>query len=142
MTTIKLVQGQNKIHNEAGLQIVGSTAPNQSGLSPRELLEAALGLCVSISLQKVLERDEIEYDKSSISVEVSAVKAADGANRFSNFHVRVKLPSTLDPAYKKKLIIVIERACTISNTLKNEAIIETVEVYKSYLPYRHSPIFA
>jgi uncharacterized OsmC-like protein len=128
MTTIKLVQGQNEIHNEVGLQIIGSVAPNQSGLSPRELLEAALGLCVSISLQKVLARDEIEYDTSSIQVEVSAVKAGDGANRFENFNVHVKLPPTLDPTYKKKLLTVIERACTISNTLKSEVIIETIEI--------------
>jgi uncharacterized OsmC-like protein len=128
MTTIKLVEGQNEIHNEAGLQIIGSTAPNQSGLSPRELLEAALGLCVSISLQKILDYDKKEYDKSSIGVEVTAVKAADGTNRFTNFNVRVKLPSTLDATYKKKLLTVVERACTIGNSLKGEVIIDTIEI--------------
>jgi len=127
MTTIKLVEGQDEIYNEAGLQIIGSHAPNQSGLSPRELLEAALGLCVSISIQKVLDRDEIEYDKSSIRVEVTAVKAGDITNRFTNFNVIVELPSALDPAYKKKLLTIVERACTISNTLKNETIIDMIE---------------
>ena len=128
MTTIRIVEGQNEIHNEAGLQIIGSTAPNQSGLSPRELLEAALGLCVSISLQKIMDYDKVEYDKSSIGVEVKATKAADGTNRFSNFDVRVKLPSTLDETYKKKLMTLVERACTIGNTLKEGAAIETVEI--------------
>ncbi|ASA25164.1 OsmC family protein [Paenibacillus donghaensis] len=128
MTTVKFAEGQNEIYNEAGLQIIGSTAPNQSGLSPRELLEAALGLCVSISLQKILDYDKKEYDKSSIGVEVTAVKAADGTNRFTNFAVRVKLPSTLDSTYKEKLMSVVERACTIGNTLKGEVIIETIEI--------------
>lgn len=128
MTTIRIVEDQNEIHNEAGLQIIGSTAPNQSGLSPRELLESALGLCVSISLQKIMDYDKVEYDKSSIAVEVTATKAADGTNRFSNFDVRVKLPPTLDETYKKKLMTVVERACTIGNTLKEGAIIETIEI--------------
>ncbi|QJD86376.1 OsmC family protein [Cohnella herbarum] len=128
MTTIRIVEDQNEIHNEAGLQIIGSTAPNQSGLSPRELLESALGLCVSISLQKIMDYDKVEYDKSSIAVEVAATKAADGTNRFSNFDVRVKLPPTLDETYKKKLMTVVERACTIGNTLKEGAIIETIEI--------------
>ncbi|QMV42699.1 OsmC family protein [Cohnella cholangitidis] len=128
MTTIKLIEGNNEIYNEAGLQIIGSTAPNQSGLSPRELLEASLGLCVSISLQKIMDYDKVEFDKSSISVDVSAVKAADGTNKFEKFTVRVKLPPTLDPTYKKKLMSVVERACTIGNTLKSEAIVDTVEI--------------
>lgn len=131
MTKIRIVEGQNEIHNEAGLQIIGSTAPNQSGLSPRELLESALGLCVSISLQKIMDYDKVEYDKSVIGVEVTATKAADGTNRFSNFDVRVQLPSTLDEAYKKKLMTVVERACTIGNTLKEGAIVETSEIIPS-----------
>jgi uncharacterized OsmC-like protein len=128
MTTIKLIEGQDEVYNEAGMQVIGSHAPNQDGLSPRELIEAALGLCVSISIQKVLDRDNIEYDKSSIQVDVKAVKAGDVTNRFTNFDVRVQLPSTLEPAYKKKLLLVVERACTIGNTIKNGAIIETVEM--------------
>jgi len=127
MTTVKLVQGRNEIYNEAGLQLVGSTAPNQNGLSPRELLEAAVGLCVSISLQKVLERDQIEYDPSSIRVDVSAVKEGDVTNRFTHFNVLVKLPDNLDAAYRQKLLTVVERACTISNTLKSGAVVDIAE---------------
>lgn len=128
MTTIKIVEGQNEIHNDAGMQILGSTGPNQTGLSPRELLEAALGLCVSISLTKILDYDKKEYEKSEIGVKVTAIKATDGTNRFTNFDVQVKLPSTLDDTYKTKLMSVVERACTIGNTLKGDVVIETIEI--------------
>lgn len=127
MTTIKIVDGQDEIYNEAGKQIIGSHAPNQTGLSPRELLESALGLCVSISLQKIMDYDGVEYDKSSIQVEVTATKAEDKTNRFSDFHVTVALPPNLEPAYKDKLKSVVERACTIGNTLKHGAVIEMTE---------------
>ncbi|MNI12792.1 OsmC-like protein [compost metagenome] len=128
MTTIKRVEGQDEIYNEAGLQLIGSHGPNQTGLSPRELLEAALGLCVSISLQKIMDYDGVEYDKNTIHVEVTATKPEDKTNRFSNFSVRLTLPAGLEPAYKEKLHTVVERACTIGNTLKQSAIIKMVEV--------------
>jgi uncharacterized OsmC-like protein len=127
MTIIRIVEGQDEIYNEAGKQLIGSHAPNQTGLSPRELLESALGLCVSISLQKILDYDGTEYDKDSIRVEVSATKPEDKTNRFSDFKVIVTLPPTLEEAYKEKLKKVVERACTIGNTLRNSAIVEMVE---------------
>jgi len=128
MTTIQIVNGQDQISNGAGIQVTGNHGPNLAdGLSPRELLEGALGLCISISLQKVLERDGIEYDKSAIRVEVTAVKENEKENRFSRFDVLVTFPPTLEPAYKHKLETVIERACTIGNTLKGEVTIELKE---------------
>lgn len=132
MTTLKIVEGQDQIFNEAGFQLVGNHGPNlEGGLSPRELLEASLALCVSISLQKIMAYDGVEYDKSSIHIEVSSVKAEDKSNKFSHFNVLVTLPQTLDPAYKEKLKSVVERACTIGNTLKSEAVVELIEVNES-----------
>lgn len=129
MTMLKIVEGQDRIFNEAGVQLVGNHGPNlEGGLSPRELLEASLALCVSISLQKIMAYDGVDYDKSSIHIEVSSVKAEDKSNKFSHFNVHVTLPQTLDPAYKEKLKSVVERACTIGNTLKSEAVVELIEV--------------
>ena len=71
--------------------------------------------------------DGVDYDKSSIHIEVSSVKAEDKSNKFSHFNVHVT-PPTLDPAYKEKLKSVVERACTIGNTLKSEAVVELIEV--------------
>lgn len=127
MTTIRVVNGKNEIRNEAGLQVSGSTAPNQKGLSPKELLEAALGLCISISLQKILARDEVDTTVEEIEIQVVASKDEGVTNRFGHFLVTVQFPSQLDVIYKEKLLAVIERACTIGNTLKNEVVIETIE---------------
>ncbi|OBR68952.1 osmotically inducible protein OsmC [Paenibacillus oryzae] len=127
MTIVKVVDGQDGIYNEAGYQLKGSHSPNSEGLSPRELLEASLGLCVSISLQKIMNYDGVEYDANTIHIEVTAAKPEDKSNRFSDFHVRVTLPPSLDEAYKEKLKSVTERACTIGNTLKAGATVELVE---------------
>lgn len=128
MTTIKVGPEHDGIYNDAGFQLIGSHAPGQEGLSPRELLEAALGLCVSIVLQKKLVTDGIACNPQEIQVEVTASKPEDGANRFSDFKVQVRFPFTLDPVYKAKLKVIAERACTISNTLKAPAEVELLEV--------------
>jgi len=128
MTTVRITQGQNVVYNEAGLQVIGTTAPNRSGLNPKELLEAALGLCVSISMQKKLARDGVDYDASEIEIEIAASKAQGVTDRFTDFKVTLKLPDSLDEAYKQELIEAAEEVCTIGNTLRNGAAIETVEV--------------
>ena len=127
MTIIKKMNGVNQIHNEAGLQLEGSLAPNSNGLSPKELLEASLGLCIAISLQKIFERDQIEVDDKDISIEVTAVKAPNSPSRFEKFDVSIALPNQFSEAYKQKLMLSVERACTIGNTLKNGVTIHTIE---------------
>jgi uncharacterized OsmC-like protein len=129
MTNVKTIDGQMQIINEAGIQVKGSRTPNSEGLSPRELLEASVALCVTITIQKVLERDQIEYDPTQLEVDVVATKEADPqANQFSHLHVKVRLPDSLDEAYRRKLITIAERGCTIGNTLKSGAVILTEQV--------------
>ena len=127
MTTLQWKNGQNEISNGAGMQIIGSKAPDQAGLSPKELLEAALALCVSISMEKILERDEIEVDLNALKIDVKASKAEGVTNRFTHFDTTVEMPADLDPKYKKKLLILVERACTIGNTITEGATIHVSE---------------
>ncbi len=127
MTIIKNSNGVNQIYNKAGLQLEGSLVPNSNGLSPKELLEASLGLCIAISLQKIFERDNIEVDEKEVSIEVTAVKALNSPSRFEKFDVSIALPNQFSDKYKQKLIISVERACTIGNTLKNGVTIHTIE---------------
>lgn len=126
MAVIRVEAGQDRIYNEAGVQVIGSHAPDQEGLSPKELLESSLALCVSITLQKVLERDGVTYNKDEIVVEVKAVKEEGVTNRFTHFQTVLTFPSRLSPDYRKKLLILVKRGCTISNTLLNDVVMETV----------------
>lgn len=130
MTIINKVNGVNGIYNEAGLQLEGSLAPNLNGLSPKELLEASLGLCISISLQKMFERDNSVVEDKDISIEVTAVKGANSPSHFEKFDVSIAFPDHFSDEYKKKLIISVDRACTIGNTLKNSVTIHTIEQAK------------
>lgn len=125
MAIIRIENGTDRLYNGAGEQVIGAHAPDQQGLSPKEMLEGALALCVSISLQKVLERDGFVYDKDEIVVEVKASKAEGITNRFTDFHTKITFPSNIDADYRRKLVLIVERGCTIGNTLRNDVTIET-----------------
>lgn len=127
MTVIKYDDGKNEIYNESGLQAHGSFKAGLEGLNPKELLEASIGLCISITLKKILERDNSLVDNTQFNIDVSAHKDDDTANRFSNFTVKIDFPPDFDDEYKKKLMILVENGCTISNTLKSPSSFEIIE---------------
>ena len=122
MVKLTVMNNENQIANDAGIQLKGSKGPNlEGGLSPKELLEGAVALCLSITLEKVLERDGVQVNFDELTIDVEASKREGVENRFTDFHVEVTFPSSLEPKYKQKLLKVIERGCTISNTLTGDA---------------------
>ncbi|OUM95656.1 MAG: hypothetical protein BAA02_03035 [Paenibacillaceae bacterium ZCTH02-B3] len=125
MTYVKITGGKMEIGNGAGIQAAGSDEPDRDGLSPKELLEAAVALCVVKSVRAVLERDGVEYDPDEIGAEAVAMKEEGVTNRFSKLDVRLKLPSHLDETYRRKLLVIAERACTIGNTIRSGAAVTT-----------------
>lgn len=128
MTLVKHENNVAKVYNDEGVQAIGTDEANLAGLNPRELIEAAVALCTTITTRKVLERDGMEFDVNEIQANVVASKAEGVKNRFTDFEVQVKLPQGLDKAYIKKLLVTVERGCTVSNTVKAQAQVELVVV--------------
>ncbi len=127
MTLIKYKNGKNDILNEAGLQAQGSDKAGLEGLNPKELLESSIGLCLSIVMRRILERDQLLTDDTYFDIDVVAKKAENGENRFSDFVVNIDFPENLDADYRKKLMVLMENGCTISNTLKNVSLFEIID---------------
>ena len=127
MTLIKQSNGSFGVYNGAGLQVQGSFSPDSEGLNPKEMLEASLAMCTVIVLQRMFERDSVEVGADEFSVEVKAIKAADGPSRFEKCEMTIILPDHFSEEYKKKLIVSAERACTISNTLSKGLVVEIKE---------------
>lgn len=119
MAIVQRKNGSFGVYNDAGLQVEASFTANANGLNPKELLESSLGLCITIVIQRMLERDEVELTEDDrFSVEVRAIKAEDSPSRFEECVVNVELPDHFSDKYKNKLIKSAERACTIGNTLQ------------------------
>lgn len=118
MIKVNYKSGENILANSQGPQLRGAPkADNLEGLNPRELLEASLGLCMSLVITGILRRDGLLKDDSEIRVEVDGRKDSTGANRFEHFDIDIQLPQGLEDAYVKKLLLLAKRGCTISNTL-------------------------
>jgi uncharacterized OsmC-like protein len=115
--------GSYQIMNQGDYEIIGSSSAGSDGLTPIELLESSLGLCVSITLHQILERDG--FGRPDLEVTVTGKKAEDSPSRVESFLVDVKLSEQLDEDYSQKLILSAERACTIGNTLKQGVKIQT-----------------
>ncbi|MFD1360109.1 OsmC family protein [Lentibacillus salinarum] len=120
MTIIKKEQGRVGVYNEKGFQVEGSFKPNLTGLNPKELLEASLALCITITLHKMVQRDGMEVKDDEVSVDVQAIKASDSPSRFEKCMEDgdVTLPEYFSDEYKNKLIKSAEKACTIGNSLR------------------------
>ncbi|ARD48859.1 OsmC family protein [Sporosarcina sp. P33] len=128
MTTIQQINGEFSIANGNGIQVIGKKAADEEGLSPIELLEASLGLCVAITIKRMLERDGIEVPEDELFVKVAAKKAIKGPSRIEQCVVNVRFPELIASDYRKKLLLSAERACTIGNTLKESVVIRTQEL--------------
>lgn len=122
MSCVKLENGNNAIYNSVGRQLVGNpSAGLDGGLNPKELLESAIGLCLLLNMRAVLERDGLLADDTHIAIEVTGEKDPGGENRFTKYTVKAELPPEMDEAYKKKLLLLAERGCTISHTILSGA---------------------
>lgn len=121
MVATRYTNGSYTITNQMGYEMKGLPQPGLMGVTPTELMESSLSLCVSISLQAVLERDG--YDLVNLQVSVKGIKAEDAPSRLKTFQVDVQLPDKLDDDYRQKLLAIAEKACTMGNTLK-----ENVEI--------------
>lgn len=93
--------------------------------APSDLILAALGSCVGISLQMAAK--QMKLDAGPIEVEVTAEKAKDLPGRFARFVVRLALPDVADKETAQTLITNAKTMCTVSNTLNAEVVMELVD---------------
>lgn len=122
MAVVSFENEKHNISNSVGMQLVGNPKRDlDGGLNPMELIESSLALCVSLTFEAILKRDGIYKEGMDFSVEVKATKDPDGANRITNYGIKVNFLGGLDADFIKKAIPSLERGCTISNSLKEAA---------------------
>ncbi|MBB6637524.1 OsmC family protein [Cohnella thailandensis] len=90
--------------------------PEGASQSPMDILCESLGLCVAVTLVKLL--DEAGKESDGLKVEVDPHKAKIGAPRVENMEVSVDFPGDVPVEAKERLLLHASRLCTIGNTLK------------------------
>ena len=103
---------------EAGHQAHGALAPSPNGLSPSDLMLAALGNCIAISMRMAARQMTLEL--GALEVSATATKATDLPNRFGRFELVVRSSRTIDATRVDELLRRAKDIRTISNTLGAE----------------------
>ncbi|MBM7570709.1 OsmC family protein [Aquibacillus albus] len=119
----KTENGPFQIENEQGFAINGVTSKDATdGLTPFQLVCSSLSLCMAISIEALVQRDELKLDEMVIKVKTK--KADDSPSRIERFTIDVNLQGEFDEKTKQKLVKSAKRACTIGNTIEQGAQME------------------
>lgn len=95
---------------------------DDEGMTPPELLLAALGSCAAFYAVDYLKRNRILPDGVKVQVTAEKVKAPF---RLDNFKIEVEIPGGLEQGHLKGLEDAVHR-CLIHNTLLHPPTIELV----------------
>ena len=101
------------------------------GMTPYQLLAAALGACTSMTLRMYARRKGWPLDRVAVDVTHDRLHAADapapGAGRIDRFRRAIALEGALDDAQRARLLEIAER-CPVHRTLESGAAVETALV--------------
>jgi putative redox protein len=104
-----------EFETEAGHRAQGALTPSADGMSPSDLMLAALGNCIAISLRMAARQMALEV--GTLEVSAIAIKATDLPNRFGRFEVTVRSGLAVDATRADELLRRTKDICTVSNTL-------------------------
>jgi putative redox protein len=107
-----------EFETEAGHRAQGALAPSADGMSPSDLMLAALGNCIAISMRMAARQMTLEL--GTLEVAAIATKATDLPNRFGRFEVTVRSGQAVDAKRIDELLRRTKDICTVSNTLGAE----------------------
>jgi putative redox protein len=105
-----------------------------AGPSPYDLLAAALGACMSMTVRLFADRRQIPLDRVSVEVDHGRVHAADceaslrgHAPTIDRFECRIRLDGEIAPADRTRLVAIANR-CPVHRTLTASSMIVTTEL--------------
>jgi putative redox protein len=100
-----------------------SLGGGDSGMSPYELLMAALGACTAMTLRMYANRNHWPVENISVEVRHEKVSLADG-KRADRFERNIRVVGTLTEQQWTLLMAVSEK-CPVGQTLQLSSIVET-----------------
>jgi uncharacterized OsmC-like protein/alpha/beta superfamily hydrolase len=108
-----------------------SLGGDDTGLSPYELLQAALGACTVMTLRLYAERRRLPLVRASVDIAHDKIHAADCADcetrdgKVDRIYRRLMLEGDLDAEQRAKLLEIADK-CPVHRTLHGEVQVETV----------------
>lgn len=111
-------RGGTKFHIQSGAHVVVSDQPRDeggtdAGMSPVELFVGSLVSCVAYFVARYCERHKISCEGFVVDAEYTMVERP---HRVGPVAIRIKLPVSVNPSERERLLRVAE-ACTVHQTL-------------------------
>ncbi len=110
-----------------------SAGGNDTGLSPYELLQAALGACTVMTLRLYAEHKQISLARASVDISHDKIHATDCADcetregKVDRIQRRLTLEGDLDAEQRSKLLEIADK-CPVHRTLHGEVKVQTMLV--------------
>ena len=106
---------------EAGNRVRAGQSPQADALSPSDLMLAALGNCIAISMRMAAHQMGLEL--GTLDLSAIAIKATDLPSRFGRFEVVITSSVALDIGKVDELLRRTKDLCTVSNTLGAQVVL-------------------
>lgn len=119
ITLKKQKDHEHKITNERGTESIATSSRYPvDGFSPVDYLCSSVGICMGLTVDAIIERDQLEID--GYTIEVSATKDADARpSRMERLDVSIVFEGDVDEKTRNKLEKSAKRGCTIGNTIEH-----------------------
>lgn len=124
----EVTSGRNRILADEPVDVGG----DDSGFSPYELLNAALGTCTSMTLRMYADRKGLSLEHVSVRVSHDRIHAEDCADcetkdgYVERFVREIVLDGDLNDAERERLMEIADK-CPVHKTLLSEIVIETTQ---------------
>jgi uncharacterized OsmC-like protein len=120
--------GQPVLTSVTGGTLEVVTRPSEPGFNPLDLLYASLSACLVLSARIAASERALLDRVDRFEARVTGTKAAEPPSRIAQFHIEMEVEGNLEDAEKDALVAAAENICTVSNTLKGDAVFEIVRV--------------
>lgn len=102
----------------SGDEVALAVSPSMAGLTPLEMLDAALAGCLAISLKIAAKRAGLADRLGEVRVEVVGAKAEEGPSRIARQTCRFAIDGDLSADEKTRLIADAHGLCTVGHSLE------------------------
>ncbi|SDB82456.1 Uncharacterized OsmC-related protein [Pelagirhabdus alkalitolerans] len=109
----------HEIENEKGSISYGASSKTDvDGFSPVDYLCSSVAMCIGLTLDAIIERDQIDIE--GYKIDVSVTKDPDARpSRMKSMAIHVEFNGELEEKTRKKLEKSAKRGCTIGHTLEH-----------------------
>ena len=119
--------GKGEVEAHSGARLALAALARDEGMTPLELMDAALAGCLVLSLRIGARKFGWHDRLKGVSVDVTHTKAEDAPSRVSGFACDFRIEGDFTAEERQQLIDEAHAVCTVGNTLERGASITDVE---------------